>query len=202
MINDARNNKLEERGNTNIVLFFSLCAFSSALLVIMVLARSMPFNPLKQESSSVQVLDLIPQGWSFFTRDPQESQLQLYKILDDGELKKIQHYHSHYSNFFGMKRDMSRLMAELTVVFREIDRSCFYDCKSNNQYSIVNPNCFALQAEIYHIKNKFSSPLLCGQYLLTSQKIIPWAWTNKRKNVLMPNKSLVIKIACEEESGK
>jgi len=76
----------------------------------------------------------MPQGWAFFTRSPRESQIQLLKILPDGKLDKVNHYHAHYSNAFGTNRKTTMLLTQLSTVYKQIPDSLFKDSNCNIQY--------------------------------------------------------------------
>jgi len=172
-------------------------AFFTISGIILVLSYSMPYNPINALGHNKEVVQFLPQGWAFFTRNPQEAQIQLYQKSPDAKWEKIHHYHSNPSNLIGLDRDMSRLLMEITYIFNDIDRSCFYDCESNNQYATIALDCPALFSDPLEFNNIFNAPLFCGEYLLTSQKTIPWAWTHNRKKIMMPNKSILLNIRCD-----
>ncbi|MBK7869504.1 MAG: SdpA family antimicrobial peptide system protein [Saprospiraceae bacterium] len=174
-------------------LFFVLM-FGSIISFTLVLFTVSPFNPFKAKINlEKQVFTFVPQGWAFFTRNPREAQAQLYK-LEQEQWHQVPHYHSHISNFSGLSRKASKELAELSVLkARELRDEFFIDCESNYQRQIIG----CIPDTTYTVTNHVNHPLLCGEYILTLQQPIPWAWSKSINKIKMPSKVVRIKILCK-----
>lgn len=161
-------------------------------LVSMIFVNWIPFNVYSSGSNTKGVFGLFPQGWAFFTRSPREAQIQLWKKDEAGRWREIPHYHAHYSNFFGASRHCTRLLAELSTIYQQVDAKAYIDCKSN--YQVGRIDCEP--EEVVTVDNPFDDPSLCGEYLILCQEIVPWAWAGSLQQIDMDGKAAKIRIQC------
>jgi antimicrobial peptide system SdpA family protein len=148
---------------------------------------------VQSPSSRRIVFTLVPQGWSFFTRNPREAQAVIYEIKDGVPLP-LDHKHSSIYNFIGLSRRASVIMSEMQVVKAELPDSIYMTTKWSYQENIVGE----YPQQPFKVKNKISNPLLCGEYLLIFQKAVPWAWSKSMKSITMPAKVARVKIECND----
>lgn len=176
------------------LLFIALSTVGISIILLILFAIS-PFNPIRAKADfNKQVYTFIPQGWAFFTRNPREAQIQLYKQDTDSTWKKMNHFHAHYSNYFGLSRKTTAMISELQYIkMNYIKDSDFIDCESNYQRGILG--CVPDSTII--VPNKFEKPILCGEYILTFQEPIPWAWSKSMDKILMPSKVIRLNIQCQ-----
>jgi antimicrobial peptide system SdpA family protein len=174
------------------LLTFTLLFFASLLLVTSIFFTSISFNPIQNRYGNKQLIfTFLPQGWSFFTRNPREAQVLLYKI-DGKRIIPITQKHSSYKNLFGLIRKSSIYTSEIQIIRSKINDSLFFNTKWNyqeNKIGLVPKGKITIYNEIF-------SPLLCGEYLLVFQEPIPWAWSKNMKSIKMPAKIIRINIKC------
>lgn len=175
------------------VLFITLGLVGLGIVMLILFSVS-PFNPIRAKADfNRQVYTFIPQGWAFFTRNPREAQIQLYQADHLGGWRKVNHFHAHRSNFFGLSRKTTALITELQYIkMNDLKDSYFINCESNYQRGIVG----CVPDTTYTVLNKFEKPILCGEYIMTLQEPVPWAWSKSMDKVMMPSKVIRLNIQC------
>ena len=168
-----------------IILFWATALFFT-------LAASSEISPvLPSYKNKINFVSLVPEGWSFFTRNPREVETFIYKEID-GKLVNMNHQNFTAHNAFGFGRytrieslELALLLAsteDSLWVKNDIDIHEFYEKKLLKEQKIVNTS---------------NSQYLTGTIILEQKEPIPWAWYQSGKEVIMPSK--VIKL---EVSGK
>lgn len=132
----------------------------------------------------------MPQGWAFFTRDPREAQIVLYKKNNKGELVEVEQRHSSFSNFFGLNRKADKIMFEVALIKEKLKDSQFQNTKWNYQQKIFSK----LPNKTYKVKNRLLYHNLKGQYIIIFQKPVPWAWSKSIDKIKMPAKIISLNI--------
>ncbi len=172
------------------IVYFYLLIFLSAVGFFIVLADSVEYNSFNiGVETDKKVFTFIPQGWAFFTRNPREAQVQLFKCNGD-KYEKYTHYHSSYKNLFGLIRNSTRINYELTGIYSQIARDKFKDSESNIQTGYIKE----LPSDIVYVENKFDNPRVLGEYILVIQKLVPWNWSKNLEKEKMPCKIIRLKI--------
>lgn len=128
---------------------------------------------------------MLPQGWGFFTRDPREDQLFVYKMSGDG-LHKITQPNFSSGNLFGLSR-LGRMTQMQAVNLILQHYSHFQDCDKKDPGECRTDS-------IYRLENSFEHALLKGKYLVKKQPALPWAWSRNRKGKIDPYQILVIDV--------
>lgn len=166
----------------------ALCV--SMLLIINVYFASMVESPISLTNNvNDNFSTFIPQGWAFFTRDPREAQILIYKI-EKGIIVPVEQKHSSIYNLIGINRKASKILSELQMLIYKIDKKKFVDFKWNYQThcydnKIIKP---------IKLKNEFYKPILKGEYLIIFQKPVPWAWSKSINNLKMDAKGIKINV--------
>lgn len=171
-----------------------ILSFAVLILFFIVLISSIPFNPIQYKVNYIeQVFTYAPQGWAFFTRDAREEQVYIYRI-ENNKLKKINQKHANIDNFIGLSREVSKLAIEVEIISTLADKKKFPLTTWN-----YNENLYGkIPSRSIEIKNLIKSPILCGDYLIVYQSIVPWAWSKAKKKMKMPAKVLKVKIKCQK----
>jgi len=183
MVNFLKNN------NYIIYLFTSLVV--SFWLIINAFLITVKGNPIEITNAvDYRVFNFIPQGWAFFTRDPREAQIVIYKIENDSILKPYPQRHSSFTNLFGLKRTSSKILTELQLLKLKTSDSLYSDVKWN--YQINKFSKFRLKSFGY--KNEIFEPILLGDFIVVYQKPVPWAWSKSIERIEMPSKIIRYKI--------
>ncbi|HMO38475.1 MAG TPA: SdpA family antimicrobial peptide system protein [Saprospiraceae bacterium] len=175
-------------------LLFITLAITGLSIAMIILFSISSFNPVRAKKDfNRQVYTFMPQGWAFFTRNPREAQVQLYQQDDKGDWRKVQHFHAHYSNAFGLSRRTTTLITELQYFkTNDLQDEDFINCESNYQRGIVG----CVPDSTIVLQNKFDKPILCGEYILTFQEPVPWAWSRSMHKISMPSKVIRLNIQC------
>lgn len=176
------------------IIVFTICFLISGLFLIGLFFNTLKDNPLKLKFSiDNEIFTFVPQGWAFFTRNPREAQIIIYKVNELNNLEEINQRHSSYLNIVGLNRRASKIMSELQFIKNKINDSLFVNTKWNYQKSNFNkiPNTTT------EVKNQFKDPILCGEFVVVFQKAVPWAWSRDLYKIQMPAKIIRLKIICD-----
>jgi len=171
----------------------ALAFFWSAIGVFAVHAR-MPPNvvTLPAENLIRPVISvLFPEGWAFFTRDPQlERVMPLVRQSDGSWQTRWLGPHSEPRNLFGIDRSSKAQGVELGLLIGAIPQSEAKSCD-------VGPmTCVETSAPSRTIANTSPDPTICGDVAIVFQKPVPWAWSGARVAVIMPSRIMRVSVEC------
>jgi antimicrobial peptide system SdpA family protein len=136
------------------------------------------------------LLSIGPEGWGFFTRDPQEKRLLLYSVSrSTGKLVEASPatVRTWYQVMAGSRASRIRGMeiAKLqTLIEAESWQPCRRDaaqCLNAQPVRVVNP---------MHVKT------VCGEHVLQVQAPTPWAWAGSASKIHMPSRVVRIDVDC------
>lgn len=148
-------------------------------------------NPVSLNYSNVQrIHDFIPQGWAFFTRNPREDVVKLYKI-ENSRLVYVNNTSSlSFEDLFGIKRHKRHISAELSDIIININKTKeWHEFRNTVFLQAVN----TIQTSDT-IVNKFKKKLLTsGEYVIYSSRRMPWAWESSAVNLPYKLKKIYIK---------
>lgn len=161
-----------------------------------ILISSVPSNPLKPSQKTVMNMrTLIPQGWSFFTKNPREVSPIIFKKYD-GQWENISYKNASYRNLFGLSRKSRSLMVSLGNKTGKIPKQDWgeYPIEIKKTYKSSYLDKFDIPnfSVITDKPNK-----LCGDILVLEKEYIPWAWSRNSENLNMPAKAIILNIECE-----
>jgi len=151
-----------------LLFFFSIFIFSLSISI-----KSNTINTPKEIKFIFS--SLTPQGWGFFTRDPKEKLIDIYKI-HGSELIKLTIPNSSMSNYFGFSRKSRKIAMEVSVILSKLKDIKWEISYKNN--SIVNntPPYLLDKSNLYYLSH--------GDYLLVRRTLTPWAWYGRKKNFI------------------
>lgn len=133
---------------------------------------------------------LSPQGWGFFTKDPQDELLMVME-RDRDEWQLTEEYSGAPSNAFGFRRELRARGAELGLLVQSLTRADqWHECKQRPE------RCAASLPVAAVVPNPTPSPLYCGELVVVRQRPVPWAWSGAAKPVVMPSFLARIEIQC------
>lgn len=163
---------------------------SSFILIAIAVSVSLPYNPASfsvvSGFQSKNVRLLLPEGFSFFTRNPREPLTFVFRVNPDGTLTNVTRTNSSIEDWFGVKRNNRAFFAQLGNVLTQAN---------------INPDSFPLTdacgPDEIAIRNVQPYPLLCGKYLIKIQERAPWAWAASFPQQDMPSREIALNIACE-----
>lgn len=153
----------------------------------LVFVSSMPesvLTPNYELRASVNAL--VPEGWSFFTRNPRSEMADIYKI-EGYKITRLSLSNAESENLFGLSRKSRKIGMELSLIANKVTVD---DWKLIPAISLENlpKNFKPLRAEkdFYFIKK--------GKYVISVYDPIPWAWAKSKNNIHRKIKSTFINV--------
>lgn len=157
---------------------------------------SLPYNPAKlpfeSHSNKVLLKSFLPEGFSFFTRDPREPRLFIYNIESDS-LKLINLPNGSPQNMFGIFKTARAQNLEAGYLLSVIKEESWMKCDEGQGLQCSKND----KVPYIQIRNLYDSPLLCGKIMLVVRKPVPWAWSKNVAEELMPYDYLKLEIICD-----
>ena len=168
-------------------------AMTAAAVVVGVYAThpAMPHNPVHLPlEQKLGVSIFLPEGWKFFTRDPQEEQYFLLRPTADGWASPENQSNAGVANLLGARRTGRAMFVELGAITSSIPDWQWTDCKG--------PPAACLEGVLasVSVNDRSPRPQLCGSLGVVKQRIVPWAWANSAKPIVMPSKVLRLDVQC------
>jgi antimicrobial peptide system SdpA family protein len=152
---------------------------------------AMPHNPIHLPmEKSVSMPMFVPEGWKFFTRDPQEEQYFIVKQEGSRWVSPDNTNNGSPVNLFGASRRGRAMFVEMGALSSEVPDWRWSDCKGD-----VGPCLDAFDAPV-RVKSSGARPQLCGAIGVAKRKIVPWAWSSSPRPVVMPSKVLRLEVQC------
>ncbi|MCK7591594.1 SdpA family antimicrobial peptide system protein [Subsaxibacter sp. CAU 1640] len=177
-----------------LLITFILTTALWSVFFYLVLISHFQYSPVRlSKVYTKEIFNLSPQGWSFFTKNPRYSRLELYAIEQD-ELIKVTHPNFSSPNWFGFRRKNREILNEAFNALGPVisKDSLWFTTKEGNVKALESIDGY------YNLNNKFKEPVLCGQFLVEMYEPVPWAWSaNPRyKN---NKKYLLIQMNCKND---
>lgn len=115
---------------------------------------------------------IIPQGWGFFTKDPRDNQLEVYKIVNN-TTNKITIKNVALETSFGLSRKARYIGYESAQVINSIDKKYWKSNVFGNINKLKYDSAYRCNNNLKYLKK--------GQYLFVTYKIIPYKWANSNQ---------------------
>lgn len=164
-------------------LFFSLIVLFSILFLGIAVASvpecAVPVSTMYKGN----VLSLMPEGWAFFTRNPREEKMHIYKRLANGKWDVVNVPGSSMRFFFGLDRKGRAIGTEASTLLKQLKNDDWHDMRS--------PLDEVLQADslpVIYVVNNVSNPVCTGDLIVELRAILPWAWSRTPTKTIMPYK--------------
>ena len=153
---------------------------------------AMPYNPIKLPAEkSVEVNAWAPQGWKFFTRNPQEEGANAFRADAAGTFAPIPRApNASPSNLFGASRSGRVAGLEMGGLLEQIPDNQWTKCDESPAV------CLARATAVATVKNAASHPTMCGTIGIALQKPVPWAWARALRPVTMPSRIARVVVQC------
>lgn len=190
---------IDQHKSKIVIATFFLTSMCWGAFIAVVLSSIAPYN-----STSYKVLDkreaiilrsFLPEGFGFFTRDPQEEFPVIFKEEND-TLVLLTKPNSSISNFFGLKRNQRTIFAELGLIVQEIPTDDWSRCSTSLSKCLTSTTY-----KTFEIRNKKNKPNLCGTYFVCTINPVPWAWRNSFKGSGIPQRFIRLVIFCDNEDS-
>lgn len=157
--------------------FIIVALFWLSILAVDIV-NSLPYNPY---SSSTTIKDNIfatlPQGWGFFSKDPCEEKIYLYKIVGK-DTTLISVPNGAAINLLGASRELRKVNYEMSKIAELFQNIPWYKTKDGKSIKVQHYNVL--------------SSLLTGNYMLVKEETLPFSWAET--NTVMPKKYIFFHI--------
>jgi antimicrobial peptide system SdpA family protein len=175
-----------------------IIVFGFWMKTFFVLATSaIPYNSTSVKAHNKDFLlfrALLPEGFSFFTRNPREPLVVLISKVNKQEIE----LHNNSSKYlFGFERYPRAINLEMSIIWQSVKERKWFDCETGKS------ECFDENLiPSYTIKSSFPKPILSGDYYLKLVEPIPWAWAKsfKKSNRKMPCKVIHLRIETNDNN--
>lgn len=160
------------------------------------LLRGVQDSPLRlSQGGAMNMVALSPQGWAFFTRDPQEERTYIYARRGADWLPHTVTT-SDASHLFGIRKQSRAREMELASLLGQVPRPSWVEGRLDIQ---------ALQGKDLRkgvmVQNKFPRPTMCGEFVVQKRPPVPWAWSRLPKPVVMPGRTVKLLVQCVTDTG-
>ena len=164
-----------------IILCWMLCA-------TIILFASLKSQLVLAENQKEIVGKIFPQGWGFFTKDPQSFALNIYSCKNN-KFTKVNILNQSLKNNFGFSRASRMVGYELSMVAQKIKTNEWVSDQSKNIYNSIKNRTIIIHSDYNY------SYLSKGIYVLELYKPIPYAWAdqNQAKNNPISTAKILIK---------
>jgi antimicrobial peptide system SdpA family protein len=139
---------------------------------------------------------LIPQGWSFFTRDPQSPSLVIYDVGPGGQIIRAGTLpQTRPENLGGLSRNQRSQDTEKSLLARSVTEWSTCDGEG---FEACASRVLALPADV--VVSDATEPNFCGEYLLVLQAVTPFAFRHATSGEIQAEEMAHVDVECEVPS--
>ncbi|TGE16820.1 SdpA family antimicrobial peptide system protein [Hymenobacter elongatus] len=135
---------------------------------------------------------LLPEGWGFFTRNPREEKIVLYRIRPDKTLTLASYRNSDARNLHGLSRRSRRINMEFSRMMAEVQEKDWSRYQTYSLAELVGSDAIA-PVQVAYSPLKFTQ-LTKGAYLVKRFNLVPWAWAQYPGHFTNPEEYLKVTI--------
>lgn len=163
-----------------------------AVLVLYVIVANLPYAAVQLRAAyALHVRLWIPEGWAFFTRNPREPRMSIYR-RHDGGWSGLSAMQSPARTWLGLHRGARAQGVEAGQLLETVGRTAWFDCGS-----LGISDCVAqAEKDVITVGNHTTSAVLCGELAIVMQEPVPWAWSGSRRRIDMPSQLVRISAKC------
>ena len=135
----------------------------------------------------------FPEGWGFFTKNPRDLHLEIYKI-EAGNIKSISICNHSLSNFLGLSRKSRVIGYEASMLANKVKKEQWKDSDGTSLEKFVYESIIEIQS----ISNfKYFTE---GDYIIKLYEPIPYAWVKENQEEFNPYKIARIKVLPKQKN--
>lgn len=169
---------------TALLLFWGLSLFYVAI-------HALPYNPLVQsKATEINLKFIMPEGWSFFTKNPREDRMRLYRVMGGG-LREVDRRNATAENMWGLSRYNRLKNIELGQLVPALTEEDWTELDNQHDLSQALDSLTSIP-----LINEARDPHLCGSYCLVKYEPLPWAWSQDMSEKEMPAQIVKLDIVC------
>ncbi|MFK4068169.1 SdpA family antimicrobial peptide system protein [Streptomyces sp. NPDC029674] len=135
----------------------------------------------------------VPQGWAFFTKDPQSEQFGAYRPRGGAPPENLSLTpQGKAENLFGLSRRQRAQGPEEALLASEVRH--WETCRGSND------DCLRAAAArpAAAVANPSPLPSLCGDVIVTSQRPVPWAYRELLSESSRVTRAAHLRIRCDD----
>jgi antimicrobial peptide system SdpA family protein len=167
-------------------LLFALHALF-LIAVVRFFVKYGPANPMKGDYWDRNIYQQVfPQGWGFFTKNPREPENSIYLRQPSGGWKNVTPNNFSWSNYLGLARKTRLCGGEITTLQSQVPESLWVKGDTKMDFDTL---------PVYPVKNPSKSKCFIGEYVITRDDRLPWAWSKDWDKVRIPSKAARMKIS-------
>ncbi|MDJ1473278.1 SdpA family antimicrobial peptide system protein [Cytophagaceae bacterium DM2B3-1] len=122
---------------------------------------------------------MVPQGWAFFTKDPKEALVEIYRLSPDNRLELVTYNNTSHLNYFGISRRSRAIAYQLSPLVSSIPREAWI-----NGIGELNVD---KESKVFDIKLKKKLTYFpAGVYVVYQYKPIPLEWAHQKQEQYRP----------------
>lgn len=167
-------------------------AFWGALLLLVLSSFASESAVRASPDTRAAQLSLLPQGWSFFTRDPREPKDLVYHVVA-GDLVRLSYANTSLRNRLGASRSARAIDGELSSLLAPVLMSSWKECDGDPA-----PCVREIAAEPLRIVNHSTTRFICGEVAIVRSQPVPWAWSRSRDRIQMESRVLRLQVDCSQ----
>ncbi|MCZ8228794.1 SdpA family antimicrobial peptide system protein [Flavobacterium sp.] len=172
-----------------------LVTFFWFLLIFIIFISSIKENIVSNEISIKRNINaLFPEGWGFFTRNPLEDEVYIYKYDNNNKIIPIKLLNQSVENLFGFSRNSRLLSYDLSNIIELIPKDAHWETVSTQNLQLNN---FDDSKSIKIIKNNRIKLMENGKYIIMIRKKIPYTWINSGQEKFIKNSLININLINE-----
>lgn len=163
-----------------------------AVVVVGILLLAAPNNPLLPRAQQRNtILRLMPQGWAFFTVDPNEPDLFLYRELGEDRFETVDLRAYRAFPLAGLDRRGRLTGHELQAIAQMFARDVWTDCRGT-----LADCARTLPTQPIRLSKPLRYIATCGRLLLESRQPTPWTWFHRHPDLRMPSRLIRLEVPC------
>lgn len=170
--------------------FFVSLTGGWTVAAFLVVHASLPINPIRLAGVPEHEIAMVaPEGWKFFTRNPQEEQTLPLRHAGGTWTSASENPNSRADNLFGLDRTGRAQGFELAALVGHVAKGDWTPCDA--------PVAACLdKAEPHRIQTRFPGATLCGDIGLVARPPLPWAWARSTTSPQMPTRVVRVEVSC------
>ena len=176
----------------NVWLDLSLMGFMVVFLTSIFM--SMPTNILSTDIP-VGVRDVVtrvmPQGWAFFTRDPQSEMIGAYRLSSTQTPENaLMTPQGRVENLWGLSRNQRAQGPEMASLANEVSE--WTECDEDSDVCLDN----ATDESPLKVENSSPAPTLCGDIIIAQETPVPWSYRDFDLGNTKVEKTALLSVTC------
>jgi antimicrobial peptide system SdpA family protein len=130
---------------------------------------------------------IFPEGWAFFTRNPRENKIYIYRILPNKGLQEVSMKNFEAGVFFGIDRKNRVMYAKIANIIDDVKPEYW------NDFSLIENKITKNEIDRLSVLNiKVKGPMIYGDFVIMIKKTTPFAWYCGTKNKIKTDSRLII----------